>query len=49
MVTDGARDVRIPPGTVLLEKYRVSRTLGVGGMGVVVLAEHATLGTRVAI
>ncbi|NUP14365.1 MAG: serine/threonine protein kinase [Polyangiaceae bacterium] len=49
MVTDGEREDLIPPGTVLLDKYRVIRTLGVGGMGVVVLADHTTLGTPVAI
>ena len=38
-----------PPGTVLLDKYRIIRELGVGGMGVVVCAEHIVLGTLVAI
>jgi serine/threonine protein kinase len=37
-----------PPGTLLLDKYRVVRELGVGGMSVVVCAEHVTLGTKVA-
>jgi serine/threonine protein kinase len=36
-------------GDVLDGKYRVERTLGVGGMGVVVAARHMELGTRVAI
>jgi serine/threonine protein kinase len=34
---------------VLVGKYRVVETIGVGGMGVVVAAEHLTLGVRVAI
>ncbi len=42
-------DVAIPPGTVVLDKYRVVRTLGVGGMGLVVSAIHVALGTPVAI
>jgi eukaryotic-like serine/threonine-protein kinase len=37
-----------PPGTVLLDKYRIIRELGVGGMGVVMCAEHIALGTQVA-
>jgi eukaryotic-like serine/threonine-protein kinase len=37
------------PGQVLLEKYRIDRVLGEGGMGVVVAATHLTLGTPVAI
>ena len=40
---------KLPAGTVLLDKYRVIRTLGVGGMGAVVAAEHMQLGNRVAI
>jgi serine/threonine-protein kinase len=46
---DAELEVRIPPGTVVLDKYRVVRTLGVGGMGVVVLAKHEALGNQVAI
>jgi serine/threonine-protein kinase len=38
----------IRTGEVLLGKYRVERTLGAGGMGVVVEATHLTLGNRVA-
>lgn len=32
------------PGTILLEKYRVERVLGKGGMGVVVAVRHVQLG-----
>jgi serine/threonine-protein kinase len=42
-------EVKIPPGVVVLDKYRVVRMLGVGGMGFVVQATHITLGTQVAI
>ena len=42
-------EVAIPEGTIVLEKYRVTRTLGVGGMGLVVEATHTQLGTPVAI
>ncbi|WP_170229113.1 serine/threonine-protein kinase [Polyangium fumosum] len=37
------------PGDVVAGKYRVQRVLGVGGMGVVVEAEHASLRQRVAL
>jgi serine/threonine protein kinase len=37
------------PGTLLAGKYRVAHTLGRGGMGVVVAAEHVELRTTVAI
>jgi eukaryotic-like serine/threonine-protein kinase len=37
------------PGTLLGGKYRIRRTLGVGGMGVVVEATHVTLGHAVAV
>jgi serine/threonine-protein kinase len=39
----------IPPGTLLAGKYRVIRTVGRGGMGVVVEALHEELDQRVAI
>jgi serine/threonine-protein kinase len=37
------------PGTVLRGKYRVERSLGAGGMGIVVLATHLRLSQPVAI
>jgi serine/threonine-protein kinase len=39
----------IPAGTVLAGKYRVVRTIGRGGMGLVVEARHTQIDTRVAI
>ena len=39
----------IPVGTVLVDKYRVERELGQGGMGIVYLAEHLTVGRKVAV
>ncbi|NUP05062.1 MAG: serine/threonine protein kinase [Polyangiaceae bacterium] len=39
----------IPAGTIVLDKYRVVETLGIGGMGLVVKAIHVTLATPVAI
>jgi serine/threonine-protein kinase len=44
---DPAIDVK--PGEVLAGKYRIERVLGMGGMGVVVLATHLQLDERVAI
>jgi serine/threonine-protein kinase len=40
---------RVREGEILQGKYRVERVIGVGGMGVVVAAQHLELGTRVAI
>ena len=37
------------PGDILAGKYRVERVLGVGGMGIVVLATHLELDERVAV
>jgi serine/threonine-protein kinase len=37
------------PGTVIAGKYRVERTLGAGGVGVVLAAKHLELGQTVAI
>jgi serine/threonine-protein kinase len=39
----------VPPGTVLLGKYRVDSILGTGGMGMVTAATHLGLDERVAI
>ncbi len=36
-------------GTIVAEKYRIERTLGEGGMGIVVAATHIALEQRVAI
>ncbi len=41
--------VPVALGQILLEKYRVDRIIGEGGMGYVVAATHLTLGTPVAI
>ncbi len=46
--SEGASGTALP-GTVLAGKYQVERTLGQGGMGVVVAARHLHLGTRVAL
>jgi len=42
-------DVGVRPGDVLAGKYRVERVLGVGGMGVVVAAQHLQLDEKVAL
>jgi eukaryotic-like serine/threonine-protein kinase len=47
-VTEFSTYAGFPPGTVLLDKYRIIRELGTGGMGVVMCAEHIPLGTQVA-
>ena len=39
----------VNPGDILLNKYRIDRLLGMGGMGVVVAATHLGLQQRVAI
>jgi serine/threonine protein kinase len=44
-----AQDLPVREGDVLAEKYRVTRLLGIGGMGAVVEAQHLVLGQRVAI
>lgn len=38
-----------PVGSTIVEKYRVERTLGAGGMGAVLEVTHVTLGHRVAL
>lgn len=54
MDPDSARQVRKSrdtptPGSLVADKYRILRTLGEGGMGVVVEARHVHLDQRVAI
>jgi serine/threonine-protein kinase len=39
----------VNPGDILMDKYRIDRLLGMGGMGVVVAATHIGLQQRVAI
>jgi serine/threonine protein kinase len=39
----------LPPGTVLGDTYRISRLIGIGGMGAIYEAAHVTAGKRVAI
>jgi len=48
-VSEQAALAAFSPGTVLLEKYRIIREIGAGGMGVVLCAEHLALGALVAI
>jgi serine/threonine-protein kinase len=48
-VTEPSAFAGFPAGTVLLDKYRIIREVGVGGMGMVVCAEHIALGTQVAL
>jgi serine/threonine protein kinase len=40
---------KIPPATVLVGKYRVTREIGRGGMAAVYEAEHLSLGKKVAV
>ena len=47
-MSEPAAAAAFPPGTILLDRYRVVRTLGVGGMSVVLGAEHVALRTKVA-
>ncbi|RYZ61638.1 MAG: serine/threonine protein kinase, partial [Proteobacteria bacterium] len=37
------------PGALVAERYRIERTLGEGGMGVVYLAEHVAMRKTVAL
>lgn len=47
--TEGLAEVGLVPGALIDERYRVGEVLGRGGMGVVVAAEHTSLGDPVAI
>ncbi len=44
-----ANESKIPPGTLLIGKYRVTREIGRGGMAAVYEAEHTSLGKKVAV
>jgi len=47
---DQRRSLALPvKGEVLAGKYRVERTLGRGGTGIVIAAQHVTLRHRVAV
>src|SRR3954468_3342479 len=39
----------LPAGTILGDSYRISRLIGIGGMGAIYEAAHVTAGNRVAI
>jgi serine/threonine-protein kinase len=45
----GAAELPVRQGDLLLGKYLIGKTLGAGGMGVVVAAEHVQLGQKVAV
>ncbi|HUS67107.1 MAG TPA: serine/threonine-protein kinase [Kofleriaceae bacterium] len=42
-------DLPLAPGTILAGKYRIARSIGAGGMGIVYAASHVDLGTQVAL
>ncbi len=44
-----ANTSKVPPGTVLEEKFRISKEIGRGGMAAVYEAEHIEIGKRVAV
>jgi eukaryotic-like serine/threonine-protein kinase len=44
-----ANNLPVPVGTVIAEKYRVDRVLGVGGMGIVAVGRHLGLDIKIAI
>jgi eukaryotic-like serine/threonine-protein kinase len=47
--TSSGSPAPVREGDILASKYRVEKVLGVGGMGVVVAAEHLELGQKVAL
>ena len=49
MATSVQNESKIPVGTILVGKYKVSREIGRGGMAAVYEAEHLSLSKRVAI
>ncbi len=49
MQEDVESSAGVRPGDVLAGKYRIERVLGIGGMGVVVAAQHVMLEEKVAI
>jgi eukaryotic-like serine/threonine-protein kinase len=49
MQEDGENSAGVGPGDILAGKYRIERVLGIGGMGVVVAAQHLQLDEKVAI
>jgi serine/threonine-protein kinase len=46
---DWSNDARIPPDTMVSDRYRIARVLGEGGMGVVYAAEHVLMRKEVAV
>jgi serine/threonine-protein kinase len=45
----GPSSEQLGPGTIVADRYKVERQLGQGGMGTVYLAEHVTVGRKVAV
>ena len=46
-MTAAAAQPPLKPGDIVAGKYRVERVLGMGGMGMVIIAQHLELGQRV--